>query len=280
MTGASITTRVNGAADAAVSVLDRGLLFGDGVFETIVVQDGRPRFWQRHMTRLQTGCHRLGIRPVDLAGLHAEAEALLSSGQHGILKVIITRGAGGRGYGIAADAEPTCIVQLHPWPEGLPAAAVRLMVCDLRLGVNPALAGIKHLNRLEQVLARQECDAAGSFEGLLLDQDDRVIEGTMSNIFLVRDRQLLTPDLQRCGVAGVMRSIVLDIADQAGIACVIRDIDKAALLQADEVFICNSLLGIVAVEAIDGSRYQPGQLTGRLQTLLAQYTDDNPRWHR
>lgn len=278
MNETTMATLVNGEPCTAISVSDRGLLFGDGVFETIAVQDGRPRYWLRHMARLQTGSHRLGIEPPDVADLREQAEQLLSPGRAGILKVIVTRGAGGRGYRIEPGMQPTVIMQLHPWP-GYPAEPARLMVCNLRLGVNPQLAGIKHLNRLEQVLARRECDAAGMYEGLLLDQDERVIEGTMSNLFIARNGQLLTPDLLRCGVAGVMRSIVLDLVEEAGIDCVVRDIDRATLLQADEVFICNSLLGIVAVEAIDGSRFRPGVLTGRIRHLLTQYTKDRLHWH-
>jgi 4-amino-4-deoxychorismate lyase len=148
-------TLVNGEPGDVIPVSDRGLLYGDGIFETIAVREGRPRHWQRHMHRLQAGCTRLGIQPFENSLLTAEADSITNGVDKGVLKLIVTRGSGGRGYRVAEAIACTRIMQLHPWPE-YPAAnaeqGVKTRLCETRLGHNPVLAGIKHLNRLEQVL--------------------------------------------------------------------------------------------------------------------------------
>ena len=180
-----------------------------------------------------------------------------------------------------ARPAPTRMLQLHDWPEFPPACArqgVALRICDIRLGHNPRLAGIKHLNRLEQVLARQEWDDTGIMEGLLLDSESNLVEGTMSNLFLVRDGVLLTPDLQRCGVAGIMRSQLLECAGQISINTEICQLGMVDLHEAEEVFICNSLIGIWPVISIDDRKYNRGIITSRLQNLLACGTEPDWRW--
>jgi 4-amino-4-deoxychorismate lyase len=275
-------SRVNGAAGGQVAVTDRGLLYGDGVFETLAVRDGRPCFWARHMARLQSGCHRLAIAPVDEVQLRAEADELLRAAPAAalsVLKIIITRGTGTRGYRPEPCAEPTRIVQLHDWPETAPGAAgIRATLCSLRLGNNSLLAGIKHLNRLEQVMARSEWDDPDIREGLLLDQDGRVIEGTMSNLFLVKDGLLSTPDLARCGVAGIMRDVVLELAEGQGIGTRVCDIGLDTLFQADELFVCNSLHGIWPIIAVNSNRYPRGAVTTGLQSRVQDYDDDSHTW--
>ncbi|MGB5261452.1 MAG: aminodeoxychorismate lyase [Gammaproteobacteria bacterium] len=275
-------SRINGAAGGQVAVTDRGLLFGDGVFETLAVRDARPCFWARHMARLQAGCHRLAIAAVDEVQLRAEVEQLLQAAPVAaqyVLKIIITRGTGTRGYRPEPHAVPTRIVQLHDWPDmASGAAGIRATLCSLRLGNNPLLAGIKHLNRLEQVMARSEWDDPDIREGLLLDQAGRVIEGTMSNLFLVKDGVLSTPDLARCGVAGIMRDVVLELAGQQGVTARVTDIGLDSVFQADELFVCNSLLGIWPVIAVNSNRYPRGAVTVGLQARLQGYADDSHTW--
>ncbi len=222
-----LPTRVNGVAVDCVDASDRGLLYGDGLFETMAVSNGRVSSWSRHVARLLAGCERLGMA-VDTMQLAQEADELLVGTGQGVLKVIVTRGSGGRGYRVPDKAAPRRILQLHPWPE-FPATAretgVAVRLCTTRLCQNPLLAGIKHLNRLEQVLARREWQDPQIAEGLLQDADGRLVEGTMSNLFLVRDQVLLTPDLRRCGVAGIMRSIILDLAERQSLTVKIRALD-------------------------------------------------------
>ena len=272
---------INGRMTDCVAPTDRGLLYGDGLFETIAVVEGEPGHWQQHLQRLRAGCARLGIEAVDELLLAEECRQLVDGVGRAVVKIIVTRGSGGRGYRVPARPAPTRILQLHDWPELSVLCAqqgVAVRICDIRLGHNPRLAGIKHLNRLEQVLARQEWDDTGIMEGLLLDSVGNLIEGTMSNLFLVKDEVLLTPDLQRCGVAGIMRSQVLELADQLSIHAEICQLGMADLHEAGEVFICNSLIGIWPIIAIDDRNYTRGTTTSRLQDLLASGADTGWQW--
>ena len=274
-------TIINGRMTDCVASTDRGLLYGDGLFETIAVVEGEPGHWQQHLQRLQAGCARLGIEAVDELLLAEEYRQLVDEAGRAVVKIIVTRGPGGRGYRVPARPAPTRILQLHDWPDLPPACArqgVAVRMCDMRLGHNPRLAGIKHLNRLEQVLARQEWGDTGIMEGLLLDSGNNLVEGTMSNLFLVRDGVLLTPDLQRCGVAGIMRSQLLALADQLSINSEVCQLGMADLQAAEEVFICNSLIGIWPVISIDDRKYTRGIITSRLQDLLASETEPGWQW--
>jgi len=281
-----IKALINGRMTDCVASTDRGLLYGDGLFETIAVVDGSMRHWPRHLSRLQAGCDRLGIAAVDGAALAYECQSLAGDADKAVLKVIVTRGSGGRGYRLPDKPASTRIVQLHDWPVFPSACAeqgIAVRVCNTRLGHHPALAGIKHLNRLEQVLARQEWEDADIMEGLLLDSAGYLIEGTMSNIFLVRDGTLLTPDLHRCGVAGIMRTRVLELAGRLPIDVQIGPVEMQHLQEAEEVFICNSLIAIWPVIAVDDSgyktrNYKKGAVTAQLQALLDSCPDTGNNW--
>lgn len=277
-----VTTLVNGLAVDCLSTQDRGLLYGDGLFETIAVQNGTPRHWTRHLDRLQDGCARLGIAPPDAAVLESEAASLCRGAVRAVLKLIVTRGRGGRGYRPDPEAPATRIVQLHPypsWPAENARDGVRVRICRLRLGCNPLLAGIKHLNRLEQVLARAEWDDPTISEGLMLDASGHLIEGTMSNVFLVRDGVLQAPDLVRCGVAGITRALTLQLARQASIATAVRDItvDELDGEGTEEIFLCNSLIGIWPVIRVADRPYPVGNMTRFLQACLRDHVDDERR---
>jgi 4-amino-4-deoxychorismate lyase len=272
---------INGQASAGISSMDRGLLYGDGVFETIAVEHGRPRFWLRHLARLVAGCERLGIPRPEGSVLLEESLALITGVERGVLKIIVTRGQGGRGYRPAADTPPTRIIQLHPWPdypETCHGSGVPVRLCRQRLGHNPALAGIKHLNRLEQVLARGEWDDPGILEGLVLDEDEHPVAGTMSNLFIIRSRVLMTPELARCGVAGILRTVVMEAAARVPLPLQVRTLGLDDLWEADEVFLTNSLIGIWPVIAIEGRPYRKGTLTQRLQMMLKDLSPDGEAW--
>lgn len=266
---------VNGHAQDHIAVADRGLHYGDGLFETIAVTGGRPRLWERHWRRLSTGCRRLGIAPPDPEILWEEASRVCGGVDRGVLKIILTRGAGGRGYRPVQTGQATRIMATYPWP-AYPEAnwrqGVAVRVCTTRLGRNPALAGIKHLNRLEQVLARSEWQDPHIAEGLMLDDDGHVIAGTLSNLFIVTAQGLLTPTLAACGVAGIMRSVILDLAAELDIVWQEKPLRLEDLLRADEVFLSNALIGIWPVRRVEQRDYSVGSLTelldGRLQALL------------
>ncbi|MBI5451513.1 MAG: aminodeoxychorismate lyase [Gammaproteobacteria bacterium] len=266
---------VNGFAATHVPVQDRGLQYGDGVFETIAVCNGEPLLWSRHLARLQLGCSRLRLPAPDGQQLYDEAAKLCRDSTRAVLKLIITRGSAGRGYRSPVEGTATRIMMRLPFPDYPPHGyrdGIRTRICQLRLGHNPLLAGIKHLNRLEQVLARQEWDDDDITEGLLRDSDGLVIEGTMSNLFIVRNRQLLTPELTQCGVAGVMREVIIEQAAALGLGCRITTLTVEDLRQADELMCCNSLGGLWPVRQVDEQNYPVGALTRQLQQALGKQT--------
>lgn len=263
---------VDGLPAATMPVDDRGLAYGDGLFETIRVGNGRMTLVDLHLQRLARGAEALRL-PVDVDAILDEmrnfVRVQLDSGRGDfVLKVIVTRGSAGRGYRPLPEAVPRRLLLAYPpttWPAANAQDGVALYECETRLGANPALAGIKHLNRLEQVLARAEWDDSPFADGLLRDVEGRVIEGTMSNLFVVREGGLVTPRLHRCGVAGVMRSFILARSLTLGIGVAERDVMRDELDAADELFICNSNIGIWPVRELGARRWSAGPLTRRLQ---------------
>ena len=189
---------IDGREAVAIDVRDRGLHYGDGLFETLAVAQGRPLLWRRHMQRLAAGCRRLRIPPPAAETLREEAERLCARLDRAVLKIMVTRGDGGRGYAPPPAAAGTRVLMTYPWPpypERHRRDGVAVRVCAARLGASPGLVGLKHLNRLEQVMARAEWDDPSIAEGLMLDAAGHVIEGTMSNLFAVIGGRLVTPDL-------------------------------------------------------------------------------------
>ena len=272
----AVHSLVNGQEQTCIDLGDRGLQFGDGLFETLGVRAGQARYWERHMARLRAGCARLGFPPPDTQRLHYEVGRLIRQQPHGVAKILLTRGTGGRGYSPPTEMTVNRIVRYLPRPE-IPTEGLRLARCATTLGRNPRLAGIKHLNRLEQVLGSQEVVGLGVDEGLLADDAGRVIEGTRSNLFLVRQGALLTPDLGQCGVAGVLRSVVLDTCAALDIDCRIGHLSWEDIDAADELFMTNSLMGIQAVIEWNGQARAVGEVTGRLQQTIAQ-TPEGEGW--
>jgi len=265
--------RINGRPAAEVSVLERGLHYGDGLFETIACLNGRARLLDRHLQRLAGGCARLGIAPVDLAAIAREVREAARDADRAVVKVLLTRGpATARGYAISGDEQPTRVTLRYRWPEddaALSEQGARVRIARIRLGENPALAGLKHCNRLEQILARRECNDGQIGELLMFSSSGALISGTMSNVFLVQDSRILTPGVDRCGVAGVMRAEVLAVAAAAGIDAQERRLDEEDLARSHELFLTNALMGIRPVRELAGRPLLPGPMTRRLQAQLA-----------
>lgn len=261
---------VDGQPADNVPLKDRGLAYGDGLFETIAVKAGQPLLLDRHLQRLTEGCRRLAL-VVDHSVIRTEVLAYAAALGDGVLKLILTRGDSLRGYGVNPGAPVRRILQ-----GSLPANysqthgidGIRLFACVTRLAEQPLLAGLKHLNRLEQVIARAEWQGAEHAEGLMLDMSGRVIEGVFSNLFLVCNGSLLTADLNRCGVAGVMRAEILERAQILGIPVAVTDISVEQLQQADEVFVCNSVYGIWPVRGCAAMSWPVGPLTRKLQGIV------------
>jgi 4-amino-4-deoxychorismate lyase len=261
-----------------VAALDRGLHFGDGLFETIACVRGAPRFLQRHMARLTLGCERLQIPLKDAAPIAARVRQLARASERSIVKVVVTRGVAlARGYAYSGAEKASCITFRYPAPQDDSAVAdngVKVQTLKLRLGENPALAGLKHCNRLEQILARAEWSDPTVFEGLLFSQSGHLASGTMSNVFLVKSGRLLTPAVDRCGVAGVMRAVVLDIARQLALPVDECTVAAKELAQAEEIFLTNARIGIRPVAMLDASPLSVGPVTRRLRATLAPLLEE------
>lgn len=263
-------TWVNGLSQDGISVYDRGLQFGDGLFETMPIIDGRIPFLDRHRQRLHEGCTRLRLTPPD-ASLDRELRRAAAGIERAILKLVYTRGSSARGYSPPKTASPNRILYRSAWPPGLlrhDPTGLHVRWCRHRLPAQPALAGIKHLNRLDQILARAEWDEADIQEGLMLNREGEVIEGVSSNLFLVRNEQLITPDLTNCGVSGIMQGRVLEIAQEAGMAVHTGSVTQQDVLAAEEVFMTNSLMGLRPVSRLEKREYSVGPVTLKLLSGL------------
>ncbi|WP_432719522.1 aminodeoxychorismate lyase [Jeongeupia wiesaeckerbachi] len=237
---------VDGVPAESLPLADRSIQFGDGVFRTLYIRDGGIPFWQRHMAKLAHDAAALGIVAPSpeawLADLRVHATASAT------IKLVLTRGESPRGYAVPADCTPHRITQIaSPAPTIDRRAGITVRVCETRASWQPRLAGIKHLNRLENVLARSEWSDSVVFDGLLLDRDGDVVEGTMSNVLLLERGALLTPRLDGGGVAGVMRDVAFEAATAVGWQAGEARISLQRLRRAERVWLCNSLIGLVPV---------------------------------
>jgi len=261
---------VNGHA-TGVDPADRGLAYGDGLFETMAASEGDIRWLDLHLDRLEEGCRRLEIPAPSRSVVTREIGEHCPRGGRAVVKLIITRGPGARGYRPTETPKPTRVLAISAWPD-YPDSHYRngiaMRTCQLRLGENPALAGIKHLCRLEQVLAQLELRGQAVHQGLMLDASGRVVQATSSNVFVVLRGELTTPSLTRCGVKGVMRRVALEMARKLGIRAEERDVTPTELADADEVFVTNALFGIWPVTQLDGRRFAIGPTTQRLMREL------------
>lgn len=264
-----------GQALDSIRLDDRAVQYGDGLFETIAIRGGRPRLWSYHVERLQTGCARLGLPVPNEQLLEESLSTALAAAPvdsaYCLAKLLLSAGTGPRGYKRSATSGNTLRVGLSassPLPADMYRNGVRVRVCATRLAIQPQLAGIKSLNRLEQVLARNEWQDETVFEGLLLDTGDRLICGTMSNVFLFDGNSLVTPAITRCGVSGVMRRHLLTIIEQAGIDCDVRDIAGEELSSFQGVFLTNSQFGVLPVTHCAGHSWQQTDLSKRVMQLV------------
>jgi 4-amino-4-deoxychorismate lyase len=254
-----MSTWVNGRPRKSIDTRDRGLQYGDGVFETMRVRRRRIRLLDYHLERLLEGCRRLELNAPSVGLLRREIVACAAQRPEAVLKLIVTRGIGVRGYRPSGRERCTRILSLHALPRtalGAAPAPVRVRLCDTPLGSTPALAGLKTLNRLESVLARGEWRDPRVWEGLMRDVDGNVVCGTMSNLFLRRGATLMTPSLDRGGIAGVMRRWVLEQAGHLHLQLWQGRLGLEDLNEAEEVFMTNAVAGIVSVAVIEHGKHR------------------------
>lgn len=267
---------VNGSFEQTISPLDRGFSYGDGVFRTLRIKDGLPVSWPFHYQKLVADCAAIGIVCPSAELLMNDIQQLFpiiefSDGEAKVAKIIITRGEGARGYAPPAVTVPTRVIIKSVMPqyaESNFSSGVTLHLCKTRLATQPELAGVKHLNRLENVIARMEWREDVIFDGLMLDHNGNVIECTMSNIFARFGEHLYTPDLSQSGVAGITRQRILGLASVLNLTMHVEMFDFERLLQADEVIICNSLFGAFQVQAIGNKSWKQQPLASTIRNIL------------
>ncbi len=245
----------------AISPLDRGLAYGDGLFETMRAHRGDVPWWDRHWSRLRQGATVLGLALPDEARARAELAGLLD-GRDGVAKLLVTRGVGERGYA-PGPHEPFWMLSLSPTPRA--RSPITLRWCATRLALQPALAGLKHCNRLEQVLARAEWTPGETAdEGLMLDAEGAVVSAVAGNLFVLRGDAWLTPSLDRCGVRGVMRGWALTALDATEARLATADVETA-----DALFVCNAVRGILEVARLGDRTWTPHPQVAGLRARLA-----------
>lgn len=244
---------INGQPLSTISVVDRGFLYGDGIFETLRVEQGKCVFWDAHIRRLDQGCEVLGLPKPSVSLLEEEMRQLVGI-KTGVAKIILTRGAGQRGYQLPLKANTTRVLSFFSDTVGptkyFPISTGPARICHLRLSQQPALAGIKHLNRLEHVMARAEWQDPNIAEGILMDTQGHVISGTMTNLFIIKNQHLYTPIIDKCGVKGIAREQIIAYCHKTQIACEEKEISLTELVESDEIMVCNSVKGITAITAI------------------------------
>jgi 4-amino-4-deoxychorismate lyase len=262
---------VNGAPADSIPVTDRGLAYGDGVFRTLLAVNGQPLHWPKHEAKLRGDCAVLDLPALPAGTLLQEVRTVSAGHTRAVVKILVTRGSGPRGYALPIPCVPTRMVTADAHTPSLHhERGIRVHVCRLRLAHQPALAGVKHLNRLENVLAHAEWNDTAIAEGLLLDVADYVIGGTMSNLFIVESGVLVTPDLSRCGVAGVTRARVIDIAAKSGIVCRVEHLPWQRVLDADELFVVNSVIGLWPVTQMSARHWRIGEVTAQILQMLKE----------
>lgn len=262
---------INGGFEQRLSPLDRGLSYGDGVFRTFKVLSTEPVDWELHYHKLRHDCTALGIVCPTPELLLNDLELLFDEVKSGIAKIIITRGEGERGYAPPAVTLPTRVVlrsSLPQYPSHYFTEGVSLYACNTKLSHQPLLAGVKHLNRLENVLARSEWQSPDYVDGLMLDVTGHVIECTSANLFIRKGDTLMTPSLDQCGVSGVTRARILDLASALLLSPKVSALKLSDIFDADEMVICNSLYGAWQVRAFQQREWVKGTLAEDIRRLL------------
>lgn len=264
---------VNGVPGNVLGTADRGLQFGDGVFETMRIVNSRPVLADLHWQRLQHGLNALGIS-LDISVAQAQLQTLLDHAAaedlcEGVAKLIVTRGNSARGFAAAQSSEPNIVCRWQSLASNTNASyrdGIELQPSAIRLPDRPHLAGAKHLNCLEYVLARAALAGKANCDALMLDGRGNIIEASSSNLFLLCDGQLLTPELDRCGIAGTMRRwIMQSLAPELGLSCMEKILPASALGAAQEVFICNSVQGVVPIVVCNEYQWSPGSVSRSIQ---------------
>jgi aminodeoxychorismate lyase len=254
---------------AVVSVFDRGFLYGDALFEAVLITKGRPFMWDEHIRRLQRGVAFLQLTvSFSYPALRRHAMELIRRNRmpDSILRLSITRGITARGYSPKNATKPTVVMSLHPAPVIKEMPRWRVVTASFRLTANDPLSDFKTANKLIQVLARAEADEAGAQEAILLNTDGFPAEGTTSNLFWIKGETIFTPPLRAGALPGVTRAAVLELCVKMNIKFKERNAKPRELLQADGAFLTMTSMGLVEIESLDGQPLKRSPLAGKLWT--------------
>lgn len=242
---------VNGIQQTQIEIENRGLAYGDGLFTTAKIIDGRVQYLSSHVQRLLSGCKKLALFAPNKAALAEQLSQVAKQYNLAVLKVIITASSGGRGYARAIEPKNDIIIMVHDYPEHYDELAIEgitLGDSKQKIGINPMLCGLKHLNRLEQVLLRQELINMQEDDLVVTSINDEVIEATSANLFFWLNDTLCTPDITNSGVNGIMRQTILKHYPDT----LIKKVSLAELANASAMFICNCVMGIMPVKNYKG----------------------------
>ena len=268
---------IDGEVESKISIFNRNMQYGDGLFETCVAKDNKVLFWENHFDRLNNGCERLNIKKIaNSIWLKDIKKALsLSSENNCIVKLILSRGNSLRGYSYSKDIEPVRVVIVSQMSEYKTKETYSLEFAISGFHSNPTLAGIKHCNRLEQILARTNMLAD---EAIMLDENQSVVSVTQGNIYFIFGNKLVTPKLERCGVIGSRRSIILELSRLNNLEVREDDISIKQLEKANEVFVSNSLIGIQPVTSIGDYYLTNNPITEKISAAYSSITQDIKSW--
>ena len=268
---------INGAKQSKISIFNRNIQFGDGLFETCVVENKKILFWVNHFARLNRGCEQLKMSKVDASVWLSDINKALSLCSYDlcVVKLILSRGESLRGYGFEDDIKPVRAVIVSEFQKATLNNSFCLEYCQSGYDSNPKLAGIKHCNRLEQVLARA---GLKSDEGIMLDENHNVISVTQGNIYAIHGNTLITPKLDKCGVEGTRRAVILDLAKPLGIKVKVDTLSVKELGQANEVFISNSIIGIQSISQIGDISFGESPITKKIKDAFKEKREDSNSW--
>ena len=268
---------IDGEVESKISIFNRNMQYGDGLFETCVAKDSQVLFWENHFDRLNNGCKRLKIKKIaNSVWLKDIKKALsLSSENNCIVKLILSRGNSLRGYSYSKDIEPIRVVIVSKLNEYKTKKTYSLEYAMSGFHSNPKLAGIKHCNRLEQIMARTNMLAD---EAIMLDESKSIISVTQGNLYFIFGNKLVTPKLDKCGVIGSRRSIILELSRFINLEVAEDEISIKQLEKANEVFVSNSLIGIQPVTSIGDYCLTNNPITEKIRAAYSSITQDSKSW--
>ncbi len=268
---------INGKEQSNISIFNRNFQYGDGLFETCVVKNNQILFWEKHLSRLDIGCRKLKIKNIEEEIWLKDIKKALSltSKKNCVLKLILSRGNSQRGYSYPDDILQVRVVIVSEMKNVQAKESFSLEYASSGYHSNPNLAGIKHCNRIEQILARSSLKRD---EAIMLDENQNIISVTQGNIYFIFGQSLVTPKLDRCGVIGSRRSLILELAESIELNVEQGNVSMNDAKKADEAFISNSIMGIQSVNSIEKYQLPKKMITEQIKIAFESATQDIKSW--